>query len=89
MLVRELPYDEEAQEHHSGQAQYDDLARAEPAMVVALVQHDLQGGDADDQKDETKGIDGSFGGRRFPLAQQHPGRPGGEQSHRHIDEEDP
>ena len=57
MVVRQLPHHREQQRHHRDDGERDDLGRVEPVQLLALIEHDLQRTDADDQQYRADGVD--------------------------------
>ena len=47
----------EQQRHHRDDGERDDLGRVEPVQLLALIEHDLQRTDADDQQYRADGVD--------------------------------
>ncbi|MNM80877.1 hypothetical protein D3C81_928590 [compost metagenome] len=89
VFVGHFPDHEERQGHHRNHRADHDEAGFEPVGIVALVEHDLQSPDADDQRDQTDVIHRLAAGDHralFHLLGDHPCR---EQADRHVDEENP
>ncbi|MNC31147.1 hypothetical protein D3C75_794600 [compost metagenome] len=89
VFVGHFPDHEERQGHHRNHRADHDEAGFEPVGIVALVEHDLQRPDTDDQRDQTDVIHRLAAGDHralFHLLGDHPCR---EQADRHVDEENP
>ena len=60
MLGRQLADDQPADAHDREHRQRDDEVRAEPVVLLSLVEHDLQAADADDQQADAPVVDASL-----------------------------
>ena len=89
MSIGELPHQEERKPNHRHDRQRDDLAGMEPVEILALVEHDLQRDDPDDEQREADGVDRQPDGSGFPPAIDHPGHGSGGEANGHVDIEDP
>ena len=89
MLFRELPDDEKGDAHHGRHAQSHDIARGEPVVVLALVEHELKTADAHDQQHKAHHVNGRFAGGGFPPAQRRAQQQQAQSAHRHVDEKNP
>ena len=89
MAVGEFPDDEEGQGDRRDQRAADDEVRLEPVQVVALVEDDLQGADADHQGDQADVVHRRLLDHHRACLQLLVDDESGEQADRHVDEEDP
>jgi hypothetical protein len=89
MLVGEFPRDQEREADDRDDEKDRDELRREPVLVVAVVEHELQTADADDEQGQADHVDRRLHDRRFALAQQAPRDDDGENADRRIDVEDP
>ncbi len=89
ILVGQLPDQEHRQRHHGHAGQHHDLHRREPVLVVAQVEHQLQGTDTDHQGDQADVVHlRLLDLLRAPLQLvAHHQR--SEDAQRHVDQEDP
>jgi hypothetical protein len=89
VLVGEFPRDEERDADQRHQTGCDDDGRTEPILFIAVVEHELQAADADDQQREPDDIDGQFELLGLPVPQDRPARRRRKCAHRQIDIEQP
>src|SRR3954451_4293928 len=89
MLLGQLPDEEDREAHYGNNRQCDDLPRAEPVQILALVQQDLQSSDPQHQQEQPDLIDRQTHRGRFTRAVDDPGRNSRNDAHRHVYIENP
>ncbi|PNG86873.1 hypothetical protein CBL13_00721 [Pseudomonas putida] len=87
--VGQFPDHEYRQEHHRNQAADNDERRLEPVQIVALVQHYLQGPNADNQGQQANVIHRLAAGDHRARAHLLAHHGSCKQADGHVDEEDP
>ena len=89
MLLGQFPDDEGGKADHGQDRQDDDQRIAEPVMVAADIQHDLQATDPENEQKQAHAIDRHARRVGFHRAQQRHRRHHAQDRDRHVDEEDP
>ncbi len=94
MVVVQLPEHHGDQSHHGDDGEGHDEGAGEPVVALALVQHDLEGRQADDHQGEADEVDLLAVLQAQPLEvrrihEDGAGEHHGQDAHRDVDEEDP
>ena len=89
VIVRQLPYEEEREGEYRGDGERHDEGRGKPVEVLALVEHELQRTDPDDEQREPDAVDRRLHARRLALAVDDPRHGERDEAHRHVDVENP
>jgi len=89
MVVGQLPDEEQREAEHRRHREGHDPRRGKPVEVLALVEHELQRADPEDEQREPDAVDRRLHARRLAVAVDEPRHGERDESHRHVDEEDP